>query len=66
MTLENEIEMYDGAEVSEDTGGIELWDKVIVPNIIRKREMKIIFDVIVSAKPRTILGFFDVFGYNKK
>lgn len=55
MTLENEIEMYDGAEVSDDTGEIELWDKVIFPNIIRKREMNIIFDVIASAKPRTIL-----------
>lgn len=55
MTLENEIEMYDRAEVSDDTGEIELWDKVIFPNIIRKREMKIIFDVIESVKPRTIL-----------
>jgi|LGVC01.1.fsa_nt_gb 2-polyprenyl-3-methyl-5-hydroxy-6-metoxy-1,4-benzoquinol methylase len=55
MTLENEIEMYDGAEVSDDTGEIELWDKVIFPNIIRKREMNIIFNVIASVKPRTIL-----------
>ena len=55
MTLENEIEMYEGAEVSEDTGEIELWDKVIFPNVIRKREMNIIFDVIVSIKPKTIL-----------
>lgn len=55
MTLENEIEMYDGAKVSEDTGEIELWDKVIFPNIIRKREMNIIFDVIVSVKPRKVL-----------
>jgi SAM-dependent methyltransferase len=55
MTLENEIEMYDGSEVSEDSGEIELWDKVIFPNIIRKREIKIIFDVIASLKPRTIL-----------
>ena len=55
MALENEIEMYDGAEVSDDTGEIELWDKVIFPNIIRKREMEIIFDVIATVKPRTIL-----------
>ena len=55
MTLENEIEIYDRAKISGDTGEIESWDKVIFPNIIRKREMEIIFDVIASVKPRTIL-----------
>ncbi len=55
MTLENEIEMYDKAKTSEDSGEIELWDRVIFPYIIRKRELEIIFDVISSKKPRRIL-----------
>lgn len=55
MTLENEIAIYGRAKISEDAQEIESWDKVIFPNIIRKREMEIILDVIMSIKPRTIL-----------
>ena len=55
MTLENEIEMYDRAKTDGDTGETELWDKVIFPNIIRKRELEIISDAIFSSKPKRIL-----------
>lgn len=55
MSLRNEIGMHDKAETSKDSGEIELWDKVIFPNIIRKRELEIIFNVISSVKPGRIL-----------
>ena len=57
MTLENEIEIYDRAKSSVDTGEVESWDRVIFPNIIRKRELEIIFDLIMSEKPKVILDF---------
>ncbi|MBT9148375.1 MAG: putative S-adenosylmethionine-dependent methyltransferase [Syntrophomonadaceae bacterium] len=55
MGLEDEIRRYDRAEVSMDTGETELWDEVVFPNIIRRREKEIIFDLLASVKARTIL-----------
>jgi 2-polyprenyl-3-methyl-5-hydroxy-6-metoxy-1,4-benzoquinol methylase len=57
MTIENEIEIYDRAKITWDTGEVESWDKIFFPNIIRKRELEIIFDLIMSEKPRVILDF---------
>ncbi len=55
MSLRNEIGMHNKAETSKDSGEIELWDKVIFPNIIRKRELEVIFKVISAVKPERIL-----------
>lgn len=57
MTLENEIEVYDKAKVSSDAGEIELWDQIIFPVVIRKRQIQLIIDAIEQAKPRKILDF---------
>jgi len=43
MGLKDEIEAYEKAEVSLDTGEIEFWDHVIFPNVIRKRQIRLIF-----------------------
>ncbi len=57
MTLRNEIEVYDRAKVSNQTGEMEAWDDIIFPGVIRKREIEIILKVINDAKPKLILDF---------
>jgi len=57
MSLKDEIEVYDKAKISPETGEIEVWDKVIFPNVIRKREIKLIFDLVKEIKPERILDF---------
>jgi SAM-dependent methyltransferase len=57
MGIKDEIQAYEKAEVSIDTGEIELWDHVIFPNVIRKRELGLIFSVLERARPRKILDF---------
>jgi len=57
MSLKNEIEAYEKAEVSLDTGEIELWDHVVFPNVIRKRQIRLILDVLEQTRPRRILDF---------
>ena len=55
MGLKDEIEAYEKAEVSIDTGEIELWDHIIFPNVIRKRQIELIFDLIEQTKTNKIL-----------
>jgi len=57
MGLEDEVKRYNRAKVSVDSGEIELWDGVIFPNMIRRREKEIILDFVASVNPRTILDF---------
>ena len=57
MVLRDEIEVYDKAEVSMDTGEIELWDQIIFPKVIRKRQIRLIRDAIERTKHRKILDF---------
>lgn len=57
MSLKDEIEAYEKAKVSLDTGEIEFWDHVIFPNVIRKRQVRLIVDVLEQARPGTILDF---------
>ena len=57
MGIKDEIQAYANAVVSLDTGEIELWDHIIFPNVIRKRELKLIFDVLQRNRPRTVLDF---------
>jgi SAM-dependent methyltransferase len=57
MGIEDEIQSYEKAKVSLDTGEIELWDHVIFPNVIRKRQVGMIFSVLERARPRKILDY---------
>jgi SAM-dependent methyltransferase len=55
--LKKEIEFYDGFEVSDATSEIEVWDSVIFPNVIRKRELGLILSQLEKVKPERILDF---------
>jgi SAM-dependent methyltransferase len=57
VSLKDEIQTYAKAEVSPDTAEIELWDHVIFPNVIRKRQLGLIFRVFERVRPRRILDF---------
>lgn len=57
MSLKNEIETYDKAKVSFDTCEIDAYDQIIFPNVIRKREMEIILDIIKIVNPEHILDY---------
>jgi ubiquinone/menaquinone biosynthesis C-methylase UbiE len=57
MDLKNEIEVYDKAKVSIDTGEIESWDRVIFPIVIRKRQIELILKAVDATKPSRILDF---------
>jgi hypothetical protein len=43
MGIEDEIRTYAGARVSPETAELELWDRVIFPNVIRKRQLGLVF-----------------------
>lgn len=57
MTLENEKEVYNKADVSEDSCEINAYDDIIFQNVIRKRQLDIIFDIIKFVKPSLILDY---------
>lgn len=57
MPLKNQIEFYDKVEILADTGEIETWDRIIFPNVIRKREIELILNQIPEVKPKRILDF---------
>lgn len=57
MSLENEIKVYNKAKVSLDNCEIDAYDEVIFPNVIRKRELEIIFDLINEINPKEILDY---------
>lgn len=57
MSLKREIEVFDRVNVSPDTGETDIWDKVIFPNVIRKREIDLILKLANRVKPKRILDF---------
>jgi SAM-dependent methyltransferase len=57
MGLKDEVDVYDGAKVSVDTGEIEDYDVVVFQNVIRRREIVLIRSEFQAAKPRRILDF---------
>lgn len=57
MSIEDEIQVYDRAEVSRITGETESYDTVIFPNIIRKREIELIKQVLQANMPTMILDY---------
>ncbi len=57
MGLKDEIDLYDKARVSVDTGEIEDYDAVLFQNVIRRREISLIQSELQALKPRRILDF---------
>lgn len=57
MGLEDEIDVYDKAKASVDTGEIEDYDAVFFQNVIRRREIVLIQSELQALKPRRILDF---------
>ena len=56
MSLKNEIETYNEA-IPTDDGEVEIFDKIIFENVIRKREINLILDTVERLKPQKILDF---------
>lgn len=56
MSLKNEIETYDNAKPT-DHGEVEIFDTIIFSNIIRKKELSVIFDLLNRLNPEIILDY---------
>lgn len=57
MGLRDEIEVYSKARISPDTGEVEGFDQIIFPNVIRKREIGLVFELVNQLKPKEVLDF---------
>ena len=57
MSIEDEVQVYDAAEVSRLTGETESYDNAFFPNVIRKRELELIEQVLRAEKPKLILDY---------
>jgi SAM-dependent methyltransferase len=57
VSIENEIDVYDDAEVSSLTGETESYDTAFFPNVIRKRELELIYEVLNRERPKFILDY---------
>ena len=57
MNIENEMHVYDGAEVSSLTGETESYDNAFFPNVIRKRELELIEHVLRAEMPKLTLDY---------
>ncbi len=56
MSLD-EMQVYDAAEVSSLTGETESYDNAFFPNVIRKRELELIEQVLKDKHPKLILDY---------
>jgi len=57
VSIEDEVQVYDAAEVSRLTGETESYDNAFFPNVIRKRELELIEQVLRAEKPKLILDY---------
>lgn len=57
MGLKDEVDVYDKAKVSGDTGEIEDYDSIVFPRVIRRKEIGLIKRELSSWKPKRILDF---------
>lgn len=55
MTIENEIETYNNALPDELKGEVEVFDKTVFYNYIRKKELEIILNLIKEKNPSKII-----------
>ena len=56
MYPKNQIETYNGVSPT-DRGEVEIFDEIIFPEVIRKREINIILALIKKTNPQTVLDF---------
>lgn len=56
MSLKSQIEVYSAVSPT-DHGEIEIFDKIIFPNVIRKREIDIIMALVEKINPEIVLDF---------
>ncbi len=57
MSVENEILVYDEADVSPLTGETESYDDALFPNVIRKKELELVQEVLETSRPKLILDY---------
>lgn len=57
MSIADEIRIYDNAKVSCLTGETESYDDAIFPNVIRRRELELIQQILNSYQPKLILDY---------
>jgi SAM-dependent methyltransferase len=57
MTIEDEMHVYNSAQVSCLTGETESYDDAFFPNVIRKREIGLIEQVLRTERPELILDY---------
>jgi SAM-dependent methyltransferase len=57
LNEENEMQIYDRLEASRLSGEIESYDNAFFPNVIRKRELQLITQLIQAEKPSFILDY---------
>ncbi len=57
MSIADEKQVYDAAQVSSLTGETESYDDSIFPNVIRKRELELIKQVLKAEQPKFILDY---------
>jgi SAM-dependent methyltransferase len=57
MSIEDEMRVYDVAQVSRLTGETESYDNAFFPNVIRKRELELIEHVLRAERPKFILDY---------
>jgi SAM-dependent methyltransferase len=57
MGIEDERHVYDAAEVSRLTGETDAYDNAFFPNVIRKRELELIEQVLRAERPKFILDY---------
>ncbi|MGA2682453.1 MAG: class I SAM-dependent methyltransferase [Candidatus Bathyarchaeia archaeon] len=57
MNIKDEMQIYDGTEVSSLTGETGSYDNAFFPNVIRRRELELIEYVLRAEKPKFILDY---------
>jgi len=57
MGIKEEIEIYSRAKILGGSGEVETYDRIVFPNVIRKREIERILELVQSTKPKKILDF---------
>lgn len=57
MCLENEVQVYENVEVSFSTGETESYEHSFFVNVVRRRELDFIKQVLQAEKPRLVLDY---------
>ncbi len=57
MSLKREIEVFDHVGISAETGETDVWDRVVFPQVIRKREIERIIQIARKVNPKRTLDY---------